>query len=96
MKKYIIMLLLLASFCTAQTIYSKPNADWWSGSLAKDIAWKWAKTTDGLVSAGLAIGTGKIFYVDSNVTTEGDGTSWESAKDTLDEAVNLCTASRGD
>jgi len=41
-------------------------------------------------------GTGSVFYVDSNVTAEGDGTSWEFAKDTLDEAINLCTADNGD
>jgi len=99
MKKYIVILtiLFLVSLCNAQlTIYSRPDANWWSGHLAKDIAWKWAKATDGLVNAGLSLGTGKIFYVDSNVTTEGNGTTWETAKDTLDEAVNLCTDSRGD
>ena len=42
------------------------------------------------------LGTGQVFYVDSNVSNEGDGTSWTRAKDTLDEAVNLCTDSRGD
>lgn len=41
-------------------------------------------------------GTGKTFYVDSNVTKEGNGTSWVKAKDTLDEAVALCEADRGD
>ncbi len=49
-----------------------------------------------LTEAGIALGTGKVFYVDSGVSTEGNGTSWSRAKDTLDEAVNLCTASRGD
>ena len=96
MKKYIVMLLLLASFCTAQTIYSRPTGDWWSGSLSKDVAWRWAKTTDGLVNAGMQLGTGSIFYVSSNVDTEGNGTSWETAKDTIDEAIGLCTADAGD
>lgn len=47
--------------------------------------------------AGLtAQGTGNVYYVDSNVGYEGDGKSWTSAKNTLDEAVNLCTANNGD
>lgn len=41
-------------------------------------------------------GTGSIFYVDSNVTTEGNGESWTGAKDTLDEAVALCADNNGD
>ncbi|MHC4511253.1 MAG: right-handed parallel beta-helix repeat-containing protein, partial [Planctomycetota bacterium] len=39
---------------------------------------------------------GNIYYVDSNVTSEGDGTSWTNARNTLDEAVGLCTADNGD
>lgn len=99
MKKYIVIMLIMvfASMCMAQkTIYSKPDANWWSGSIEKDVAWRWAKSTDGLVSAGLQLGTGEIFYVDSNVSNEGDGTTWGNAKDTLDEAIALCTAARGD
>jgi hypothetical protein len=42
------------------------------------------------------LGTGSVFYVDSNVTNEGDGTSWTRAKDTLDEAIALCVSARGD
>ena len=42
------------------------------------------------------IGTGNAFYVDSNVASEGAGTSWIGAKDTLDEAVDLCTNNNGD
>lgn len=42
------------------------------------------------------IGTGNVFYVDSNVASEGAGTSWIGAKDTLDEAVDLCTDNNGD
>lgn len=41
-------------------------------------------------------GTASVFYVDSNVSNEGDGTSWTRAKDTLDEAIGLCEADRGD
>jgi hypothetical protein len=55
----------------------------------------WAKWVEGMVGGG-QLGTGNIFYVDSNVTYEGDGTSWATAKDTLNEAVDLCTADNGD
>ena len=99
MKKFIILLavLMLASFCMAQkTIYSKPDANWWSGSLAKDVAWRWAKDIDNRVAGASQLGTGNIFYVDSNVTTEGNGTTVETAKDTLEEIVPLLTANNGD
>jgi len=42
------------------------------------------------------VGTGNVFYVDSNVSVEGTGVSILTAKDTLDEAVALCTDNRGD
>jgi hypothetical protein len=58
--------------------------------------YQWAVWMQGQVAAGGDIGTGNIFYVDSNVTNEGDGTSWAKAKDTLNEAVDLCTANNGD
>jgi hypothetical protein len=42
-----------------------------------------------------AAGTGVTYYVDSG--TDGTaGTSWSTAVGTIDEAVNLCTADRGD
>lgn len=40
--------------------------------------------------------TGHIFYVDSDVVSEGDGTTWDEAKNTIQEAIDLCTANRGD
>lgn len=49
-----------------------------------------------VANGGAIRGTGVVFYVDSNVANEGDGTSWTRAKDTLDEAINLCVADRGD
>ena len=42
------------------------------------------------------VGTGTIYYVDSGVTTEGDGTSWTNAKNTLQEGIDLGTDNRGD
>ncbi len=68
----------------------------WSGSSSKDNATQWAIDMQALTEAGVNLGTGKIFYVDSGVSNEGNGTSWDRAKDTLDEGINLCTANRGD
>ena len=58
--------------------------------------YQWARWTENQIATGGRIGTGKVFYCDSGVTNEGDGTSWDKAKDTLDEAIGLCTADRGD
>ena len=41
-------------------------------------------------------GKGSTFYVDSSVTNAGNGQSWASAVETLDEAIALCTANNGD
>ena len=41
------------------------------------------------------LGTGSVFYVDSAVS-DSEGTSWATAVATIDDAVNLCTADRGD
>lgn len=40
--------------------------------------------------------TGNIYFVDSGAASGGDGQSPESAKTTIDAAINLCTASNGD
>ncbi len=101
MKKLIIgfILLMAATGYSLTFNASDPktfnNAYQWTGN-PKDRATQWAIDMQALVEAGFNLGTGSIFYVDSNVTNEGEGTSWASAKDTLDEAVGLCTASNGD
>ncbi len=41
-------------------------------------------------------GTGTIWYVDSTVVTEGAGTSWTAAFDTIEEAYDECAANNGD
>ena len=98
MKKIFLLLIILAMTvpCLANT--SAFDIEWWSqktysnnqGNTLK----QWAEGIDGRV--GDNVGTGSIFYVDSGVTNEGDGSSWDNAKDTIDEAIGLCTASRGD
>lgn len=92
-------LALLAGYVFASVggwnITSPPNEKWFSGSKS-DPAWGWMKSADKLIEAGFGLGTGSVFYVDSGVTTAGNGTSWDNAVETIDEAVNLCTAARGD
>jgi len=47
--------------------------------------------------SGANTGTGQIFYVDSGVSGGGQtGLDWTNAVTTIDAAIGLCTASRGD
>jgi len=50
------------------------------------------------VTNSSVIGEGDVWYVDSNQATaaSGDGKSWDYAVLTIDEAINLATASNGD
>ena len=101
MSPILIVVLCIAVACVALTHDAADRATFnngyaWSGNSSRDFARDWAVEMQALIEAGIALGTGKVFYVDSGVSTEGNGTSWSRAKDTLDEAVNLCTASRGD
>ncbi|MHC4237496.1 MAG: hypothetical protein ACYSSM_04475 [Planctomycetota bacterium] len=99
MKKYIVFMLLLAATLFAVTPSAQDakstfrNGYAWSGN-ARDNATSWAQAVEAEV--GGTIGTGKTFYVDSGASASGNGTSWAQAKSTLDAAVALCTASRGD
>lgn len=99
MKKYITisLLILLASlmvYGASTDITRRPNSYWLSGNPDRDTAWAWMKHIDNNVLGPM--GTGKVFYVDSGVNIEGGGLTVDSAKDTLNEAVALCTADRGD
>ena len=71
-------------------------SDWFSSGRLVDYGTNALRNMETLVALGVNPGTGSIFYVDSGVTNEGDGSSWLNAVDTLDEGINLCTASRGD
>jgi hypothetical protein len=64
-----------------------------SGNRYLDPLYKFALQMEQRVVGG---GTGSTFYVDSNVVFEGNGTSWVTAKNTMTEAIALCTAARGD
>ena len=98
MKKYMIflaLLLLTGLLYSADTDISKrPTSYWFSGNPDRDIAWNWMKDVDNTVNGSR--GTGQVFYVDSNVNIEGAATTIDSARDTLEEAIQLCTADRGD
>lgn len=105
MKKLILALVLISIAIMSVPAYGDgdatgvnwvrgPNYDnqFWSWPNGAGIRWK--NQVEQLL--GGSRGTGSIFYVDSGVTTEGQGTSWDTAKDTIDEAIGLCTASNGD
>lgn len=98
MKRYILTILLLALLASpvfADTdITGRPTSYWLTGNPDRDNAWAWMKMIDNLVMGNK--GTGEIFYVDSGVNIEGAGLTMDSAKDTLLEGINLCTADRGD
>ncbi len=76
------------------------NSYQWSGHPTKDRATQWAQDIEALATAGIRLGTGKIWYVDSGSgrTASGDGTSWTRAFLTGDEAFasGKATADRGD
>ena len=96
-RTFLIMVLLLAAISMAlPPIAGRPNEAWWSGSTTTNPLYKWIQAADGMVEAGQSLGTGEVFYVDSGVTTEGGGETWDTAVDTIDEAIALCTANRGD
>ena len=57
---------------------------------------RWKGQVENLLAAGSGLATGQNIYVDSGVTTEGDGSSWDHAVDTMTEAIALCTDYAGD
>jgi len=95
-----VAVLLLCHEATAitPTVRGIPNATWWGG----ETELRWAKAMEAAMDAvqgeepSGALGTGLIFYVDSNVSNAGDGTNWDNAVATLDEAMDLCEDYRGD
>lgn len=100
MKRFILLTVLLLMLITLQVQaltpdeYLRGNA--YLGSQNKQLDRFYLHLLDFANSGSGQRGTGSTFYVDSGVSNEGDGTSWTRAKDTLDEAINLCTANRGD
>lgn len=101
MKKILIFLIMtaMAATCfgaaTSINVAGKPTGDWFKNAGAKDLGWRWMQEIDALVALGVNPGTGKIWYVDSGVTNEGDGSSWLNAYDTTDEAINASGSDSG-
>lgn len=103
MKKIIVFLIFLLfafpNICVGQAtsinVAGKPTGDWLKNGGVKDLAWRWMQEIDALVSIGANPGTGTIWYVDSGVVNEGDGSSWLNAFDTVDEAINASLADGG-
>jgi hypothetical protein len=99
MKKFMVIMLLLSAMVLAVSPSAQDakstfrNGYAWTGS-NKDNATAWAQAVEAEV--GGDVGTGKVFYVDSGVAASGNGTSWSQAKSTLDAAIGLCSANRGD
>lgn len=54
------------------------------------------KTARLVPAARETIGTGNVFYVDSGVTSGGDGLTWATATSTIENAIVYCTTSNGD
>ncbi len=86
---------------SATTSFAYTADDYWKarsylGAQNKNLDPMYLHMVDAANSGGTQLGTGSVFYVDSNVSNEGNGTSWTRAKDTLDEAVALCEDNRGD
>jgi len=77
-----------------------PNSDWWGpGNDYRNVPLMWMRAIDPLIASAVssgAAGIGSNFYVDSEVTLAGDGSSWANAVETFDEAVALCTANMDD
>lgn len=85
---------LLAKLCFADFPHDNTNkSQWWSGG-PFDNATAWARNIDHAVAGPM--GTGETFYVDSGASGAATGEDWTDACATLDAAVGLCTASRGD
>jgi len=98
----IIAMILLAvpafGQATGWNINGRPNTDWFSTSNNyRNVPLMWMRAIDTMVGSGGTVpGTGSTFYVDSNVSNAGDGSSWLNAVATLDAAIALCTANNGD
>ncbi len=67
-----------------------------NSNMASNTLKQWTVSIENRLGGSATAGTGTTYYVDSNVSIEGDGKSWANARDTLQEAVDLCTDNNGD
>jgi len=97
MRKLITLFLILIMAFTAFGSKSAFDIEWWSSATYSSLPSNTLRQClEGMEGRIGGVGTGETFYVDTDVTNEGDGSSWDNAKDTLQEAIDLCVADRGD
>ncbi len=92
------MLLIVAFVGSAfalPNISGRPNERWWSDTTYQNPLWNWLQAADTQIESGSGLGAGKAWYVNSNVTTEGNGSDWDNAFDTLQEAFVASLADSG-
>ncbi len=99
MRKFIIF--VAAMLLAANTAYGITASDirWGqdvTSNMASNTLKQWTISMQGQLGGSDTPGTGNTYYVDSGVTVEGDGSSWTKARNTLDEAIGLCTDNNGD
>ncbi len=93
---WIILVVMLAIVASAQAgliyddAYYKLHAGAFRGLGQNDPFRRHLVEVDALLFAGT--GDSAVWYVNSNVSTEGDGTSWTNARDTVQEAIALASA----
>lgn len=98
----LIMIAVLVMVANVFAYVSAADIPWWSAETFSNSSGnklrQWAEGIDGRV--GLNPGTGHIYYVDSGVLSEGDGSSWLNARNTIQEAIDQSSteggADRGD
>lgn len=98
MKKVILTILLAScAFGEVNTTDINFNTIRPESQLITLLKEKFGQVNTDVANLGNNLGTGKVFYVDSGVGSDTyTGTKPEWATATLDAAVNLCTANRGD
>ena len=93
MRKLIFLTILALVFANKAEARSAFDIEWWAMPGNTQSLRLWAESMEGRVGGN--IGTGKIWYVDSGVSIEGDGSSWTNAYNTLQEAVDASSADSG-
>lgn len=96
MKKFIVFLVMMALTVSVFGSTTAFDIQWGEQSTyhrgPDNKLQQWAEGIEGRISGA----TGNIVYVDSGVASEGDGSSWENAFDTLQEGIDATTSSNGD
>ena len=75
-------------------IHARPTGDWGKNGGAKDTSTLWMRAAEDMILSQSGLGLGKIWYVNSNVSSAGNGESWTGAVATLDEIVALIDTDR--